>query len=661
MPSMCAGFEDPAFGLATDSTCTFASDGRGGRAFIKKPSNGGRCVFCSIPALAKALQSRLGRRNIIVQLKGWREAGSPTYKFALAHSSLVVLEPAQLLWMRYCAGERAQFDVKSSWLHKKTKRLTHFVLGRRHCRYYSNSSAGRYFPRDCPRNVRWIELVAKDVVNIFGKEIQSRFALLKWSRSTTLRAHRRAWWRAFRKIRKLLRSNRRLVPPPYQPLVTWAAENQIIKPTRFTSKRKLQEPVDENRFWSGVESAREAAGAEEDASRQHQPNAAEVSTAQRGQTTSKKLVAVVTRWGTSSTLKKFARPSDPLWHLDVEDQIIKPTRFTSKRKLQEPVDENRFWSGVESAREAAGAEEDASRQHQPNAAEVSTAQRGQTTSKKLVAVVTRWGTSSTLKKFARPSDPLWQVIVEHTDGTDGRGSFDFHLLGTLQQALVHHPNPEVRNLRGLRRHAKVSVLNGAPYEDAVIEHHVPWVPTMYVGGDTPYAAFEVIRLVMEEKVRQRLLAQVPRELRVAWQLGKPPAEPLPSPWKSVDGHRPLWNQFEVQPPEASLVREHLGGYLEQISEEPLFRLVLSEGIIAFEKAFNDADIKLKAPEPHFPNCLARILYNLGANDVSIRRVHTLLHTVLGSRPVRLELQLNVPAGGNALITWLQEQPNVVFI
>ncbi len=299
------------------------------------------------------------------------------------------------------------------------------------------------------------------------------------------------------------------------------------------------------------------------------------------------------------------------------------------------------------------------------AARLQEAERGQPTYKKLVAVITPWGTSSTVKKFAQPSDLLWQVLVEHEDGPGGLGSFHSHLIKTLQQALLQHPDAHARDIQGLRQHAKVIVLNGAPYADSDAGCHEEWWPTLYVAGPTPYAALEVVRLVMAEKVRQGLLSQVPPELHVAWQpqFGKPPAEPLPSPWKAVDGHRPILDQFQVQPPEAPRFRHHLKGYLEQTSwkKRPKFRLVLGEGIDAFKKAFNDAGIPLRAPNPRYPYRLACILDNLGVGDLGKHRLSSLLHQVLGGRPVQLDF--NIPAGRStdAFKSWLQEQPSVVLL
>ena len=291
------------------------------------------------------------------------------------------------------------------------------------------------------------------------------------------------------------------------------------------------------------------------------------------------------------------------------------------------------------------------------------AERGQPTFKKLVAVVTRWGTPSTLDNFAPPSDLLWQVQVLHEDGPGGLGSFHSQLLGTLQQALLQHPDTNARDARGLRRNAKVIVLNGAPYPDGSDPGcHTEWLPTMYVAGPTPYAALEVVRLVMEQKVRQGLLSQVPPKLCVAWQsqFGKPAAEPLPAPWREMHGDLRFYNQqFDVQPPEAPRVRRHLKGYFQQTSTKPpKMQLILDEGIAAFK----DAVIPLRAPNPRFPNFLARILDNLGMGDGGKERLTYLLERVLGGRPVQLDF-INIPAGraSDAFKSWLQEQPSVALL
>ena len=613
------------------------------------------------------MNSRIGKGNVIRQLKSWREAGSPAYEFALAHSSLVVLDPALVLWMRYSGGERAKFEAKGSWLHKKRKRLTRFILGRpasrtpslsdsadafvRHCRYYGQ--------RNTPyssRNNEWIELVGKDVVrmNDYGKDTPHKQQRWKgqclWSTSHKTRAHRQAWWRAYRRIRVLLRGSRRRGPEPYAPLVNWAMENKITRPTRSIRKRKHEKPLGELRCGRELSCAEEAGGADEDDGSPQQANAS-------------------------------AWPADPLRQLHVdgaetpESQALSafPTlcpqihvgKATSQFCFQACC--HACFVMLRCNWKSQGLSdrdylEERRSELKAKAARMQETEGGQPTCNKLVAVITRWGTSSTLKNFAQPSDLLWQVLVEHEDGPRGLGSFRSHLLVTLQQALLQHPDAHSRDLQGLRRNSKVIVLNGAPYEDegATSYRHMSWVPTMYVAGPTPYAALEVVRLVMEEKARQRLLTQVPSELHVAWQFGKPPVEPLPSPWKAVDGHRPITDQFEVQPPEAPRVRYHLKGYFEQTSTKPLkFRLVLDEGIDAFQKAFNDAGIPLRAPNPRFPYCLARILDNLGVGDGGKHRLSGLLHQVLGGRPV--QLCIGAPACSNGFTAWLQEQPGVVLL
>ena len=126
--------------------------------------------------------------------------------------------------------------------------------------------------------------------------------------------------------------------------------------------------------------------------------------------------------------------------------------------------------------------------------------------------------------------------------------------------------------------AKVVVLNGAPYSNGVDSSHPPWTPVIYVAGPTPFAGLEAIRLVMQEKVRQYLLPQLPPSMLVDWALGMPPEQPLPLPWRVVENHSAMWDldPFSVQPPEAPHSREHVTGFFQRTpgAEVPRYRLVL---------------------------------------------------------------------------------------
>ena len=175
---------------------------------------------------------------------------------------------------------------------------------------------------------------------------------------------------------------------------------------------------------------------------------------------------------------------------------------------------------------------------------------------KLTAIVRRWGNADWV--FHSP-ETLWQIQVCHYSPDDrilGKALFKKSLIETVQMALRHHPhNPEIHDLKTLLRVAKVKVLNGAPLNEKM--HLKPWSndpdnmnfrewePVLYAAGDTPYEALTVVRLVLEEKVRTKLLPRLP-DLHLVWALrageesteGRPPRNWMEAQ-EDVSGQRPF--------------------------------------------------------------------------------------------------------------------------
>ena len=277
------------------------------------------------------------------------------------------------------------------------------------------------------------------------------------------------------------------------------------------------------------------------------------------------------------------------------------------------------------------------------------AARGEPTGEPLVAIIRRWGMANWA---LGGTGPLWQILVVHVDGAGREGSFGHHLIATMIKALHHHPSPDARNLRGLLKSKKVRVLNGAPDPDKMSWGRDDWVPVMYAAGDTPYEALRVILLVMQEKVRQNLLTQMPPEFSVDWALGERPAEPLPPPWKiACDSgfYAGLQDPFRVLPPRG---HEHITCELQQLPADHKYRLEFSGGVDPFKAGFEKADV----PRQTCGRC--RFLHDLAFDERSKDRVKQVLHTVLGGLPV--ELRFSVRHLDDAFAYWLQEQPTVIL-
>lgn len=300
---------------------------------------------------------------------------------------------------------------------------------------------------------------------------------------------------------------------------------------------------------------------------------------------------------------------------------------------------------------------------------------------KLTAIARRWGDADWV--FHSPGH-LWQIQICHYahDGTIGKALFKKSLIETVQMALRHHPqSPEIYDLKTLLRVAKVKVLNGAPLNEKM--HWKPgcndpdnmnlkeWEPVLYAAGDTPYEALTVVRLVMEEKVRAKLLPRLP-DLHLVWALRageEPPEAGPPRNWmevqEEVSGQRPdanLFNAshcpFEVLP---ALGRRHILAHLQRLTgPEGNYALTFSGGIYYFRDKFDKARVPgRKAAHPRMGDPdFVRILYNQDGGNASKIKVATILNDVLGGIPVLLTYE--APEADDAFLQWLLEQRSIVL-
>ena len=301
---------------------------------------------------------------------------------------------------------------------------------------------------------------------------------------------------------------------------------------------------------------------------------------------------------------------------------------------------------------------------------------------KLTAIARRWGSSDWV--FHSPGT-LWQIQVCHylpDDRAPGKALFKKNLIETVQMALRHHPqSPEIYDLKTLLRVAKVKVLNRAPLNEKM--HLKPWSndpdnmnlrewePVLYAAGDTPYEALTVVRLVMEEKVRAKLLPRLPA-LHLVWALRageKPPEAGPPKNWmevqEEVSGQRPDGNlfyashcPFEVLP---ALGRRHILAHLQRPAcPEGKYSLTFSGGIYYFRDKFDKAKVPgRRAAHPRMGDQdFVRVLYNQDGGNTSKTKVATILNDVLGGIPVLLTHETG--EGDDAFLQWLLEQRSIVL-
>jgi len=164
---------------------------------------------------------------------------------------------------------------------------------------------------------------------------------------------------------------------------------------------------------------------------------------------------------------------------------------------------------------------------------------------------------------ANAETSLWQVQVVG----GGRRAFVFQVLNAAREALLHHPDENVRNLQELEAQKMVKLIVGAPptigSNDPDSVGIVTWNPVLYAAGPTPNAALEFIHLVVQHKVRSGKITMPQFAVQVfadqdiqpptPWQavLSADMPDPMPSPFLALPprGRRHVLCQLERQAPE----------------------------------------------------------------------------------------------------------------
>ena len=291
----------------------------------------------------------------------------------------------------------------------------------------------------------------------------------------------------------------------------------------------------------------------------------------------------------------------------------------------------------------------------------------QTEGQRLTAIARPWGHAGWVCGRA---EKLWQLQVHHH--APAQAAFKDALIDTTRRALAHHPESrKIFDFRTLLKEAQVKVLNGAPPTkqtdpaDPDDVGMVLWKPVLYVAGASPIEGLTVIKLVLEEKVRQGLLPEVP-SLTLTWVLQpgeEAPDATLPLPWKSTQlilpkqdlQADPWWvpGPFSVLPP---LGRRHLLGHLRTCGLK--YELKFFGGTYFFKSGLEDLKVPTRKDTVPTRNGkeLVYILYNL-EDSLSIRTfIHKVLTEALQGVPVLLFN--GVVAEESSFAQWLLEQPSI---
>lgn len=293
----------------------------------------------------------------------------------------------------------------------------------------------------------------------------------------------------------------------------------------------------------------------------------------------------------------------------------------------------------------------------------------------LTATARRWGDATWV--FGVP-DPLWQIQIYHRAA--GAAEFGVDLIGTLKDALRHHPSsPRICTIKDLYHQAKAKVLNGGPCGDPAKEDpdglgFVEWEPVIYVAGETPFEALTVIRLILEQKVREDRLPQLP-SLHLVYPLApgeKVPEGQLPRFWTAApaaaprqepNDHASLPDPFSVLPPCQN--RRHVLGHLQIAAKkgptgDKLYNFKIFGGIGKFTNGFGRLRVPLtKTTVPTHPGTdMARTVRNIDGGLKIRTYIDRILREALCGVPLLLFTE--VEDKHDCFVAWLLERPSIIL-
>ena len=251
----------------------------------------------------------------------------------------------------------------------------------------------------------------------------------------------------------------------------------------------------------------------------------------------------------------------------------------------------------------------------------------------------------------------------------GKGNFSYQLLGVAREALLQHPDARVRSLQDVESVLQVRIVLGGPPSMGSIDPDKvgvkDWQLTLYCAGDAPTGGLEFIHFILQHKVQQNQLANLP-DLQVHLASGE--VAQFPEPWHVVDASRiEIPKPFAALPPRG---RRHVIAQLELDVDEgsedsgegtragsQKYILTFFGGIYTFRPRFDDKKIpgaQMPTGDGEQRDYVRYVRFNSEA--ASMQLVVTVLQDVLLGLPVYF---VNMAGEADGMATWLQDQPTIV--
>eukprot|EP00438_Fugacium_kawagutii_P012018 Skav218160 [mRNA] locus=scaffold5213:3018:4198:+ [translate_table: standard] len=300
---------------------------------------------------------------------------------------------------------------------------------------------------------------------------------------------------------------------------------------------------------------------------------------------------------------------------------------------------------------------------------------GRTGDRMLIACARSWGSGRwvfegpnlMLDRRATAETPLWQVQL-----AGNVKAFAFRILAVMKDALVKHPNPNVRSLKDVEEQLQVRLIVGTPAisgpSDPDGVGFVDWQPVIY--ATNLETALSLIHFVLDYKVQTNLLPGMPDlGLHVA---GGGAPDP-PAPWQTLGAGQSITlpSPFRVLPPKG---RRHVLAQLEKDAAEEgqhdddesptgsdgaIYTLTFRGALYPFKDRFDDRDVPGSFVETDATGGnrdYARFLQFKSGDQEARQQVQAVLKDVLQGMPVYF---INMAGDSDLVAAWLRRFPSII--
>ena len=245
-----------------------------------------------------------------------------------------------------------------------------------------------------------------------------------------------------------------------------------------------------------------------------------------------------------------------------------------------------------------------------------------------------------------------------------KNAFTYQVLLAAKEALLNHPNPNIKDLPTLEALHHIRLMSGGPPLSGEMDVDgvgvQRWQTVIYAAGDGPTVALDFMYFILEHKLRRGMIASMPRLL-----LQMPCGGfqgPLQGPWQvnTVADANAMPRAFAALPPRG---RRHVLAQLEHEGdiEESKYRFFLRGGLYPFRTRLDELQVPAAQLDLVDDHGAPKQEYIRIVEFAGLEEGEGLLTAILEQALLRLPVYFinATEEEDDAVADWILQQPGVV--